>query len=274
MKNLNKKRILIKSILYLLVILFALSSCSKSKNNDTEVSNEEKKSEVSSKISDEHDITIPYQDKEVLYLETLETYDLLEALIDYIDKNQVQLITFPANSLDYPSVTMYNRYLKDSKEAVALFKREDCVSVLISTYLTSIREGRHLKKYDDEPPWSANNMWFRNLSLVLASEMCMSEMNVAEKVQLMTLALEIADYYNMNMIMISIMLTSNYIPFVEDIKPMLRQFIGTVGYYLEMSEAYQQTTDIDPVTGYSQQVAHQANDLIKSYAKQFINDNK
>ena len=128
----------------------------------------------------------------------------------------MHLIYFPSSDFRYLSVTKFNEYLRDSKESVSLFKRNDCVPVKIESCPIVY-----------EPYGSKNNRWVDYLKLVLLSDMFVSKMNVTEKVQLMVLALERIKYneYDDNpfTIMISIMLSSNYTPFVEDIKPKLRQ---------------------------------------------------
>ena len=230
-------------------MLLILSSCA---TNDSDIF--EDTSDILADIYEEWGIMIPYQD-----VSKSKTYNLLEALIDHIDKNQVLLITFPSSSLTYPSVTKFNEHLLNSEEAVAFFKREDCVFVLISTYLSNLKTERG---YGDN---YYSKFYF--LELVLSSEMFMSEMNLSEKVQLMALALERIKYEESYpepfTIMISIMLSSNYTSFVNDVKPMLLELGMGVGYGLV-------TNDGCLVPGYDLQ----ANDLLTEYAKKFINDNK
>ena len=234
-----------KSVLYLLAILFVFSSCSEDEFNDTEIFFE---------YFEEWGITVPYQD-----VSNSKTYSLLKNLIDYLDENQTKTITFPSSSLNHPSVTHFNNFLRNSEEAANFFKRRDCVFVLISTYLINLKtECGYVDNY---------NFKFAFLELVLSSDMCMSKMNVAEKVQLMALALERIKYEKCGLnpfnIVISIMLSSNYIPFlnaVNDINPILLECLrtGTHSVMIDDSGTVTQYTD----------------DLIKKYAKQFINDNK
>jgi hypothetical protein len=226
-----------KFALYLLSILMALNSCSMNEYG-----------EPVEMYYEDWGITVPYQD-----VSKSKTYIFLKALIDQIDKNQVYLITYPSNDIDYPYVTKFNEYLWNSKEAADFFKRKDCIPVLISTYIVNLKAERDIRS--------------TILDLLLASDIFMSKMNITEKKQLMVLALERAKYLEYSRpgpftIMISIMLSSNYTPFVEDVKPRLRE--TSVYYYLNVDDNY----SIRP--GYN----IQANDLIIGYATQFLNHNK
>lgn len=236
-----------KSFLYIIAIFFALSSCSK--NDD-----------IFEQYFEDWDMMIPYQN-----VSKSKTYKLLDALIDNMDKNEVYIINFPSNSLNYPSVTKFNEYLWNNKETNAFFERGDCAFVLISTYLSSLKTNRY-KAVDDG--FVLGNKWLHLFDYVLTSEICMSNMNVAEKVRLMVLALERLKYGFTNVfndgsnmistnlldynIMISIMLSSNYTPFVNDIKPMLREAGMGAVYAVPFDNFY----------------------LIPECARQFINDNK
>ena len=203
--------------------------------------------------------------------------------MDFLHKNQSRIIGISRNKpcarLEGYVVTWFNKSLRNSKEAIALFKRDDCVSVLISAYQAVIAEIILLQK-------KAVSMWlvtegYDYLELILFSDMFMEKMNITEKVNLMELALELdlekskIEYHNIFTIniMISIMLSSNYPPFVNDIKPLLRENSMGIAYYLVMYPDCASTygTDIEPCVIID---FGQAHDLIKGYAKQFINDNK
>lgn len=238
-----------KSVIYISAItLLVLGACSEKDEYGGDVPSEEY-----------WGITVPYHD-----VSGTETYNLLDKLIGYLDKTQARTIYFPSSNLNYPSVTKFNEHLAKSEEAVAFFKRDDCIFVLISTYLSNLETERHSF---GNGYWELYNERFSFLELVLASDMSMNKMNITEKVQSMALALERARYeeysyhYPFN-IMISVMLSSNYTPFVNDIKPMLRELGMGVGYDLlkDQKALFVNTTE------YS--------DLITGYAKQFINDNK
>ena len=92
----------------------------------------------------------------------------------------------------------------------------------------------------------------------------MSKFNVTEKVQLMVLALESIKYGDWSSplntsIMISIMLSSDYTPFINEVKPLLREGRHNAVYILDRNLNLDQFQEFD---------------LISGYAKQFINDNK
>ena len=233
-----------KSVFYVFAILLAFSSCSKA-------------DEFNDSLFEEYFGDWGCQD-----VSDSETYHLLEALIDNMDENQGYLFLFPSSYNNYPSVTKFNEYMWDNKEAATFFERDDCVSVLISTYLNSLKMNRY-KAVDDG--WLLENQWLFLFDYVLTSEICMSKMNVKEKVQLMVLVLERVKYEFINLtdltIMISIMLSSTYAPFVNDVKPMLREAaMGTV-YWLQTDDGRSLTVN-------------QFTDLITGYARQFINDKK
>ena len=240
-----------KSVLYVFAILLAFTCCSKHEIDDYD---------IIGNIYQEWGVTIPYQD-----ISKSETYHLLENLINYIDKNQVHLITFPSSDLNYPYLTMFNKYLGESKEAITFFKREDCVSILISTYLISIKTKKFLKM--DSEFWG--NKFFTFLEYVLKSEICMSVLNVKEKVHLMILALERIKFNNPYSstfgIMISIMLSSNYTPFINDVNdsyPMFIECLRTGACFDYAMNADHEKSD------------HFTENLVIGNAKQFINDNK
>ena len=238
-----------KTALYVVAVLLALCSCTK-------------KDDYFEEYFEEWGITVPYQN-----VSKTKTYKLLHTLIDDIDKNQIYLTHYPASDMYYPSVTKFNEYLMNSKDAAALFEREDCVYVLISTYLSYLKNSG--PPFINEPWWLKDNMMFYFFRVILASEMFTSKLNVTEQVQLMALAL--TSYVVVNMydveyivknwnIMISIMLSSNYAPFINDVKPMLEETKMGVSYWLSTN-------------GYSMK-PDQINDLIIEYATKFINDNK
>ena len=245
-----------KAFLYVLGILFTLSSCSKADGfNDS--------------IFEEYGITIPYKKAS-----DSETDHLLKALIDNLDENQIYLFYFFSSDTNYPSVTKFNEYMRNNKETVAFFEKDDCVPVLISACLNSLKTNRY-KAVDGG--WTLENQWFYFLYYILTNEICMSKMNITEKVQLMVLSLEKLKYgfskvsdndsnwtstnYIDYTIMISIMLSSNYTPFVNNVKPLLRESMTGATYCLW-------SYDGTPIVG------DHFIDLITKYAKQFINDNK
>jgi len=246
------------SFLYLLVILLSFYSCS-SKDEERDIDEDNMKFED---YLEEWDMIMYYQD-----VSQSETYHLMETLIDFMDKNQMYFISFPSSDLNHKSVSHFNDYLSRSEEAVDFFIREDCTFVLLSTYLTSLDTERYTreqsKEYTMEEQFS--NARFSFLELLLSSDIFMSKMNIKEKCQLMILALESQKYkrlgvnsYSFN-IMISIMLSNNYTPFVNDVKPLLLESQGYVFYHLLTTNDY----GIDGM-----------DEVITKYARQFIKDNK
>jgi len=223
------------SIFYIFAIFFAFTSCG---TQDEYLDN----------YFDEWDITIPYQD-----VSKTKTYSLLLKLINYLSENflpdDVPVHSSYLHTL-YP--TDFNNYLRDNEDAAEFFKRDDCAIVLMSEYFTSLKT---------EP-----NRDFYFFEVLLTSDMFMSKLDVTEKVQMMVLAFERAKYKgcgcNPFTIMISIMLSSNYTPFVEVVKPMLFE-VSICNYGLRM-------VDTKVIPG----IDKQATDFIKGFAKQFINDNK
>jgi len=262
-----------KSVIYVLSIFLTLCSCSpKSVPDDPKPDPPEEENEEIDIFKDCCEVCFDefvekhfdeyFEDLDYQYAYETETYHLLEAVIDYIGRNHGPLIGHPSSSFDYPSITKFNERFRDSEETAALFEREDCGFVLISIYLDYLITKRYLT-IDSE--WGISK-WYRNrfftyLEVILFSEMCMEKLNTKEKVQLMALVLErmkcrISNTYCFN-IVISIMLSSDYPPFINDLKPMLHENNGAAFYiYLPWENA------------------EQARDLTIIYAIQFINDNK
>ena len=249
-----------KSVLYVLTIILAISSCSK--KNDSEIFDE---------YFEEWDITIPYQD-----VSQSETYHLLDALIDNECTWGVRSVFSNSSCGCSLSQTEINNSFLKIEAMTDIFTRKDCVYVLISTYLTSLKTGKHFSIDSNIISCMGNprDFWFFGLESLLSTDMLISKMKVKEKCQLMVLALEYAKHvekFSLPIsrsftIMISIMLSSNYTPFVDDIKPMLIEVIPS-GYCLRMN-------DYIAIPGGNEYCDLKANDLIKRYAKQFINDNK
>ena len=255
------------SFLFIFAILLGLCSCSMDSLTDDSSEDINDPDAIKEYFKD-WDITIPYQD-----VSESKTFQLLDALIEYIDKNQVSILFYPSSDIFYPSVTKFNEYIWKSKEAAALSEREDCALVLLSTYQKFLMTNR-FKLVDDY--WPVDNLWLRFFDYFLTSELCMSKLNLAEKVQLMVMALEKSKYgvlkiyesgsmtntsildYN---IMNSIMLSSDYAPYINKAKPMLFEFASGSIYGLAKSDGTYLT-------------GKEYNDFIAGYAKQFINDYK
>jgi len=244
-----------KSVTYVFTILLALNSCSMEDNEQ----------DMLKEIYKEWGITISYQD-----VFNSETYYLLENLLDSLNENL--LLPQPVHSSYMPTLfpTEMNNYLRNSNEAAVFFDREeDCISVLISTYLTNLKTAYNMSYLDYED--LKNHRKFNFFEMLLSSEMLLSKMSSTEKVQLMVLAFERAKYTKFCSphpftIMISIMLSSNYLPFINDIVPMIIECSPCI-YCLKMNND-------TLLPGSSENKHSQATDLIKRYAKQFIKDNK
>ena len=247
-----------KVAFYTLTILLALCSCSsEGEINEVEF----------------WGITIPYKD-----VSKTKTYHLVEDLRDHLTEYffiPPHYTLNPSSTSFFLFLTEFNNYLWNNKEAMALFKREDCVFVLMSTYQTNLKKGLNWD-FGDYNAW--RNLFF---DLLMSSDMFMSEMNVTEKVQMMVMALEGYKVYKSYgsvaqhpfTIMISIMLSSNYPPFVEDVKPLLIE-LSSCSYGLK-SVDFEEADGFINGTGYVKPNRNvEASDLIIRYAKQFINDNK
>ena len=253
------------SFLYILAILLALSSCSS--NEDFNIPN--------SIIDEEYleEWGIMEYDRDV---SDAKTYRLLEALIDNIIENNASIFFYYGGSINNPPVlTRFNEYIGNNKEAADLFEREDCVSVLLSAYLKSLKDGLHLQATDVLT--FAESRFYR-LELVLSSEMFQSKMSATEKVQLMVLELERTKHetsikYGFYM-MFSIMQSSNYSPFVNNVEPMLQDatFLK-LGWESAQYVFWPYHIEIQNNTG-NYLTLDQTIELMRQYAKQFINDNK
>jgi len=244
-----------KSVLYVFAILLALSSCSK----------EDGDHDILEEILKEWGITIPYQD-----VSKSKTHKLLENLLDNLSENLLPIQPHYSSSMPTLYLTEFNSYLQNNKEADVFFERKDCVSVLLSEYLTNLKTAYNWGNMDYKE--FKNQRTFSFFEMLLSSDMFMYKMNLTEKVQLMVLALERAKYTDFCSphpftIMISIMLSSNYLSFINGIKPMLVES-SPCFYNLRMDDSW-------ALPGGCMFDSHaQATDLIIGYAKRFINDNK
>lgn len=269
-----------KSVLYILILLFLLYSCTPKSVPDApepDPPNEECEEidifkeyfgdcfEVYFKdYYDEYFGDWDFQD-----VFKSETYYLLVALIEYIDKNQVRLVAYPPPDFTYSCITIFNERLQDSEEAISFFKREDCGFVLLSTYLDFLMTEKYLNI--DSKFWG--NTFFTFLKPVLFSNMCMEALNEKEKVQLMVLVLEsiqrgIPVFHRRwaFTVVISIMKSSNYSPFANDVKPLFVEAASGLTYCFNIETRCSRRAMCagdDP----------EASDWITCYARKFINDN-
>ena len=116
-----------------------------------------------------------------------------------------------------PGVADFNSKLRTNKVAVEFFKREDCVSVLASRYLSFIAA------MIDENYRYVN--WMLSLEMLVSSDMYMSVLSKKEKILFMAMGLEITKYSEHLLgtmhIMIAVMKICNYTPFMEEVWPKL-----------------------------------------------------
>ena len=215
-----------KPVFYLLTILLALSACANEKDEiidppdeveDNEIidppdeveDNEIIDSEILEAYFEEWDITIPYYQD----VSKSETYRLLNNLVgsDYIRK---KVTPYGGENEHYIlTPTAFNNFMLNNEDATVLAKRNNCIDVLISTYLPLLTTNVADIGYE------ATDIFY--IELVLSCDMFMSKMHVKEKVQLMVLALERIKYEYISAahfnLIISIMLSSNYTPFIENV---------------------------------------------------------
>jgi len=174
-------------------------------------------------------------------INSMSTCGLLLTLLEYPDNRLLGPWSSTNSNLLTPGVTDFNNKLRMDKIAVELFERIDCFPVLSSEYLEIINE--KMKEY------SAQTAYFE---MLLASDMCMSALNAGEKNQLMALALQMkrseGAFFCSPYIMIAIMKSCNYAPFMKEINP----------YLVEMTFGYNNLDDYD----------------ILKYAKKFLKEQK
>jgi len=149
------------------------------------------------------------------------------------------------NSSALPGVTMFNNSLSMNKAAVELFKRDECVSVLASKYLTVIKQ----KEETDRTEY---------FEILLSSDMCMKALNEREKILFMAMALERTKNKSKSIqikgtlhIIVAIMKSCNYTPFLNEFGT---EWIGGTWGYEICNNLYE-------------------NKIIE-YAKQFLNEKK
>jgi len=193
-------------------------------------------------------------------VKSMNTSDLVDNLLDRpLGKYHMAPSCLVCSSLEFQGVTEFNKALKLDKVATELFKRDDCFSVLTKKYQTLIEE---MNAFSDH-----NRLGY--FEMVLASDMCMSALNDQEKIQLLVLALEREeteiDKYLVSTvchIMVSIMISCDYTPFVEDMVPLLHETLG--GYTFDVPGS-----DLLYI-GFGEYHA----EIIVNYARQFLNSLK
>jgi len=187
------------------------------------------------------------------------TCGLLVTLLEY----PLYIMRLASSDLFQPRVTMFNDELQANKVAVELFNRGDFYPVLVSKYLSVIKN-----KFE----WggrAADSPYF--IQWLLASDMSMSAMSQKEKIQLLVMALERTKYaLDMEsqepcLIMIAIMKSCKYAHFMEDIEPRL---IETMMGYTMLEPDGELSRDCFNCLS-SNHIK-----IIVKYAKQFFNEQK
>jgi CRISPR-associated protein Cas8b1/Cst1 subtype I-B len=187
--------------------------------------------------------------------ETIElegTAALLETLLDRpVTGDHLMPWCSHCSDLYLSGVTMFNDAVKNESNAVNFFNSDDSFVVLVSKYNSIINEE------------GGKVGWLPFFEMLLASDLCIDSLNESEKIELMALALKRLDYEKVFVnetchIMISIMKSCNYAPFIEDIVPKLQE--TTWGYTFNVND------DV-----YCGMVNYHANILIK-YANQFLSE--
>ena len=163
-------------------------------------------------------------------------------------------------------VTIFNNELQTNKVAVELFERNDCFPVLASEYLTNLTlvlEEIAPGIYKCPEKGICNMAYFE---MLLASDMNISALSEKEEIQLMAMALErtkhAKDIITTCHILIAIMKSYQYAPFVKDIEPRLT----------ETTNGYTMSTPYDSIQYIGLGAPHI--NLILEYAKQFLNEQK
>ena len=147
--------------------------------------------------------------------------------------------------------------------AVEFFNRGDFFPVLVGKYLSVIKVVDYFNK---DRITILNSPDY--LEKMLASGMCLSAMSQKEKIQLMVMALERTRYaleieqQTPCNIMISIMKSCKYGPFMKDIEPRL----------VETSPGYTMRDPDGEIASNALMSRHR--DIIIKYAKQFLNKQK
>ena len=217
-----------KTIYFLLLIQLIFTACFQDSQNESDsfelfldkwrlrnLSNEEKCTSVSDKVKYPDPFTEEISKTFEIPNETINmmsTCGLLETLLDCPPRRMLGPWCSTCSNIYYPGVSNFNKSLLQIKEAIELFKREDCFSVLASKYLAIIKEKKE------------HNGQIAYFEMVLASDMCMLKLDLNEKIQLMAMAFEKVKNKSPNIhvsetyhIMIAIMRVCNYSPFMNEV---------------------------------------------------------
>ena len=188
----------------------------------------------------------------------MSTSELVNAILERpLGKYHLMPWCFICSNLNFPGVAEFNKELKESNIANELFKRNDCFSVLTSKYQNYTEETEEFNSFE-----------FEFLAMLLASDMCMAVINENEKNQLMEIALENKEYKDEPVngslqIMVAVMQSCGYTPFVEEIVPVLVETV--FGYTFN-------NPDNDLI--YTGLGGEYHSEIIVKYATTFLIDNK
>ena len=255
-----------KTSYFIFIVLLALTACDKdsldsSSSFDTFLDNwEPLKSYQNGCISATDAIKYP----EPWTLEVAETFvisdetilsmstcGLLQTWLDYPPRALGPWCTYCSN-LNLPGITIFNNDLQADNIAMELVGRNDCVTVLMSKYLSII-------KTKEKPSGKE-----RTFEMLLASDICMSVLNEKEKILFMAMALEKMSYETDPVnetchIMVAIMQACNFTPFLEEVGKNLRETM--LGYTISNASDGLLHTGLGDFS-----------DIIEKYAKQFLNE--
>ena len=204
---------------------------------------------------------------------SMSTCGLLETMMLHKDTPLV----FPFDHISsqdrtIPGVANFNSKLRTNKVAVEFFKREDCISALVSKYLSIMPAALiDLNSY-------SYFQWMIVVEMLISSDMCMSLLSEKEKILFMAMALERAKILFIEIgsdlemysgyitgtlhIMIAVMKLYNYTPFIEEVWPKLMDCM--FGYAFDpMAESLM-----------AWGLTHAQAGIIIHYAKQFYQQTK
>jgi len=164
------------------------------------------------------------------------------------------------SQLYVPGITIFNSTLQSHPVALEFFSRSDCFPVMASRFLIFIKEG---------PTYPPTQL--PNFAMIAASDISMELLSRNEKVQLMAIAVKTLEKWisvlwvsgrnELGQLMIAIMQSCHYAPFMEDVGA--RLFETTYGYSFYLQDGiYYEGLESPPHL-----------DIILEYAMQFLNEN-
>ena len=156
---------------------------------------------------------------------SMSTCGLLETMLQHRDLRFAFPVLQPMSG-PVPGFAAFNCQLRTNKVAVEFFAREDCISVLVSKYLSHTAE-----IIDGSEEWGSMVV----LGMLMASDRCLSMLSEKEKSLFIAMGLERAKYTKILTgtchILIAIMKSYSYAPFMAEVLPMLIDW--TPGYMFD-----------------------------------------